>query len=271
MTLARKPPPEAIILMVCVIAMVVCLCGAAICEGQDIASADAGGNDDGRESNSARTGSGLDRQATKVERAGIRGGDGGRGEGVPGVSGEVGGGVFKGAHGPLDQSESGRVAQLWAARVCRAEATWREVDCIAILDTITNRWRSIAPGSTYRDPVTRVRRPWRWLDMLREYSSVATPRRGLWLTQTQLTIRAYPWGDIAGKPPHINRRWARLRQVVAMWFAGDRVQPWCEAIHWGGLRIERDRLRANRAVLEGRWERIKCGDTVNTFFKRARR
>jgi hypothetical protein len=36
--------------------------------------------------------------------------------------------------------------------------------------------------------------------------------------------------------------------------------------HWGGLSIERDRVRAIRAVSTGRWKRLRCG-TRNTFFE----
>ncbi|GAF81246.1 unnamed protein product [marine sediment metagenome] len=36
--------------------------------------------------------------------------------------------------------------------------------------------------------------------------------------------------------------------------------------HWGGMRIRRDRLRANRAVEDGRWQPLACGGTRNRFY-----
>jgi len=36
--------------------------------------------------------------------------------------------------------------------------------------------------------------------------------------------------------------------------------------HWGGMRIRADRVRATRAVEDGRWEPLSCGGTRNDFY-----
>lgn len=36
--------------------------------------------------------------------------------------------------------------------------------------------------------------------------------------------------------------------------------------HWGGMTIARDRIRALRAVENGRWRALSCGDTRNRFY-----
>jgi hypothetical protein len=36
--------------------------------------------------------------------------------------------------------------------------------------------------------------------------------------------------------------------------------------HWAGMRIRADRLRASRAVQDGRWRALSCGGTRNRFF-----
>lgn len=36
--------------------------------------------------------------------------------------------------------------------------------------------------------------------------------------------------------------------------------------HWGGMRLEVDRQRADRALREGRWRRAECEGTSNGFF-----
>ncbi len=41
--------------------------------------------------------------------------------------------------------------------------------------------------------------------------------------------------------------------------------------HWGGMRIARDRVRADRALERGAWRRLDCGETRNTFFEVLRR
>lgn len=167
---------------------------------------------------------------------------------------------------PLPVDQWGPTEQLWGARMCRAEAAFREADCVAALDTITNRW-GLTGATMYRDPVTKRLRPWRWLDMLREYASVATPHPHAKLTATQAVIRAYPWADIVAAPTWVNDKWRALRGLVLRWGRGE-VGGTCPAIHWGGLRIAADRVRADRAVKTGRWRVVDCGDTANTFYAR---
>ena len=80
-----------------------------------------------------------------------------------------------------------------------------------------------------------------------------------------------------GWPSHA--RWSRNREA---WLATiDRAEAWLAGhvrarcrfrpLHWGGMRIARDRARADRAVLSGRWRNAQCRDetgkpTRNRFF-----
>ena len=79
--------------------------------------------------------------------------------------------------------------------------------------------------------------------------------------------------------PRERARWSRARDA---WLATlDRAEAWLDGnlrarcryrpMHWGGMRIARDRARADRAVLSGRWRNAQCRDetgkpTRNRFF-----
>lgn len=80
-------------------------------------------------------------------------------------------------------------------------------------------------------------------------------------------MAAYPDGNVSGKPESWNRRWADLRAYAGRIADGEIADP-CggRAMHWGGLTIDADAERAERAVREGRWRRLDCGDTRNAFY-----
>lgn len=67
-------------------------------------------------------------------------------------------------------------------------------------------------------------------------------------------------------------RWRAVRETVRRFVRGKLPDP-CErpTHHWGGMRIEADRLRAERAVREGRWRAVDCGTTGNVYFEVVRR
>lgn len=61
--------------------------------------------------------------------------------------------------------------------------------------------------------------------------------------------------------------WWKLHDRLDAWSEGRVHSPCRGADHWGGLRIAIDRRRANKAVSEGRWRKIKCQvETANTFY-----
>jgi hypothetical protein len=125
---------------------------------------------------------------------------------------------------------------IWAARVCYLEAGWRESDCIALLYVAQKR-------------AERVGRP--WLDVLHDYSALSA-KNG-----RAREVRAFPWGDIAGKPTAFNRRWQRLRALVVEVASGQHKDPCPRAEHWGGTM---DRPRGNMI-------KARCAaPTANTFY-----
>lgn len=79
-------------------------------------------------------------------------------------------------------------------------------------------------------------------------------------------VRTYGWGNVEGKGKRWNAQWAKLRALVAEFDRGEVDDPCPTARHWGGLAIDADRERAERAVREGRWRRADCGRTSNTFY-----
>jgi hypothetical protein len=73
-------------------------------------------------------------------------------------------------------------------------------------------------------------------------------------------------------PEHYDREvydplWRRVLVFAAVDLVFEPENP-CDGDpeHWGGMRIRRDRLRATRAVEEGRWEPLVCGGTRNRFY-----
>jgi hypothetical protein len=140
-----------------------------------------------------------------------------------------------------DASETTAEAQLWAARACYVESSWRAADCIAIL------WVA-------RKRATRAQRP--WLDMLQDYSAVKanTPRAR--------EARTFPWGDVPHMSRSFNRQWLKLRKLVVEFAEGRHVDPCPRAQHWGGT----------MDLAQGRMVPARCAvATANTFYALQRR
>jgi hypothetical protein len=127
---------------------------------------------------------------------------------------------------------------LDAARSCYVEASFHARDCIEQLWVIRRR---------------AERRGVAFADSLWSYSAIKRP------TARALEVRMYPWGDVRGKPPRWNHKWARLRAEVAAWFRGERPSRYPRALHWGG---RGDIVRA--------WEVIE-GVEANRFSRRRTR
>ena len=173
-----------------------------------------------------------------------------------------------GAVNSIDSQQWDANAQLWGARTCYAEAAWSEADCTPILWVISKRFRRVE-GRRYRDRGRHnALRPWRWLDMLREYAAVGNPHPRARLSPRQREIRAFPWGDLSEIPPHVtrfspnakverfNENWAILRSHVEAWGRGEFPDPCPRADQWGG------RMDAPGQT----WKVIDCGETHNTFY-----
>ena len=125
---------------------------------------------------------------------------------------------------------------IWAARACYLEATWREPDCIALLYVVRKR-----ADRHDRD----------WLDVLRDYSALSANNA------RAKEVRAFPWGDVPGKPEGFNRRWQRLRELVVEVASGQHEDPCPRAEHWGG---KMDKPR-------GKMVKARCAATMaNTFY-----
>lgn len=81
--------------------------------------------------------------------------------------------------------------------------------------------------------------------------------------------RELPNGDLEEWGRAENRRWAAVRRVAALALAGRVRNPAPGATHWGARNLRPDVERGNRAVQEGRWERVQS-ETKNAFFRLAR-
>jgi hypothetical protein len=81
------------------------------------------------------------------------------------------------------------------------------------------------------------------------------------------TTVPWSWKDRPERPSPA-RRWTEIYALVGRALA-DEERHRCDRApdHWGSPRITADRLRSQRAILEGRWREVNCGDTRNTFFR----
>jgi hypothetical protein len=144
-------------------------------------------------------------------------------------SAHLSGALEDGEHAPANHL-------IWAARACYIEATFRESDCVALL------WVA-------RKRAERSQRE--WLAMLSDYSAVHAdnPRAK--------EVRAFPWGDVAGKTTRFNRNWKRLRELVIEVASGQHADPCPRAQHWGGSMDDP----------HGRMVPARCSIvTANTFY-----
>ena len=135
------------------------------------------------------------------------------------------------------------------ARVCWLEGGWSANDCAAIYGVLARR------GA--RAGVT-------WHVMAVRYTAIGDRSVRARLAR-QLTTGNEPTWNTAD-----NARWHVLLGVAASALRGETADPCRGATQWGGLRIEGDRIRAERAVAAGRWVRVEC-DTRNAFFREVRR
>lgn len=137
-------------------------------------------------------------------------------------------------------------APLTLARACYLEASFSFADCRAIVGVLRTRAR--------RAHVDVATMAWRYsaLDADNDRARFA---------------RELPAGDLEDWNAGTNRLWAQLRQLAARALAGRAPTPCAGATHWGGPALERDAIRAARAVRAGRWRRVTCSEPVaNAFY-----
>jgi hypothetical protein len=85
-------------------------------------------------------------------------------------------------------------------------------------------------------------------------------------------IEPLGWNPQDGAWSRYRGAWLEALDSSEAWLDG-RIRAHCRyrPMHWGGMRIRRDRQRANRAVAAGRWRHADCRDetgkpTRNGFF-----
>lgn len=113
---------------------------------------------------------------------------------------------------------------------------------------------------------------------IQEYVSAQKPThaptpRTRWVLELDATGARPPsfparllWDECNGARCVSRRELWRRTLVLAEDVIMERVPDPCGADDWGGMRLEADRERAERAVTEGRWERVHCG-TLNAMFR----
>lgn len=124
---------------------------------------------------------------------------------------------------------------LSAARVCYAEAEFRQADCIAILHVA--RKRAERTGRSWQAEL------WRYSSLRRSHGP-----RARW-------VRHLPDGDVRGKGAAWNTRWRDLRGLIARFDAGLLEDPCPNAFGWGGPMDSRrpGQVRVRCAVKMANW------------------
>lgn len=90
------------------------------------------------------------------------------------------------------------------------------------------------------------------------------PSRRPWIAQLDRTLRRPPsWPSSASWSRH-RPEWERILGLAARAHAGE-LEHGCdgEPMHWGGPRVDLDRIE--RGIARGYWRRIDCGATRNVF------
>ncbi len=144
------------------------------------------------------------------------------------------------------------------ARVCVSEAGWTyDGDCAAIHAVLSFH---------------AIRRDMTFLEFARRYSERVFNRRRsdsrrwiAWLSPTFERPRGWP-GRVLTWERGAELWRARLEHAEEI--VRGEVSPSCDRTphHWGA-RYGVDRSRAQRAIDEGRWQVVNCGDTRNAFYR----
>lgn len=135
---------------------------------------------------------------------------------------------------------------LALAQMCWLEASYNKADCTAI-------------GYVLKRKAARQGRS--FFELTRSYGAI---RSG---SERAVLALHLPDGNEPSWNAAFNRRWAELR-VHARAVVEGRVRRPCIADHWGSpSTLLPDPDRITKAVSEGRWRVVRCGDTANIFVR----
>lgn len=145
------------------------------------------------------------------------------------------------------------------ARAYVAEGGWNAADHAGIYWSIRNR--SAERGVTFLVQLSAYAR-----------GLYSRTRRGEWIRGLDEDLHEPPGWPEAYRWDRFRRAWAETLTRSRTDLVIPPPNP-CDGRpeHWGGMTISRDRDRAERAVREGRWRRLRCGDARNAFFEVRRR
>lgn len=149
---------------------------------------------------------------------------------------------------------------LTLAHATIAEATFNAVDRAAILHALARR---AARRGVAIDVMARM--------YVSAFRVTPTPRLRWVLAVDESCEQPAHWPSRLSWPAH-RPRCRRAFEDVRRFLRGVLPDP-CpgRADHWAGMAIERDRIRADRAVQAGRWIPAHCAGARNAFFRQVRR
>lgn len=161
------------------------------------------------------------------------------------------------AGGTFIETQWTSAAHLLLAQCVVGEAGWTNTgEHLAIAGALRTQFeqrRRALPALTFRAQV-------------KAYCKGASPKRLKRQWIRQLPHGVGPWPAGAGR--RNRKHWARVLQRLQSWAEGRLKSPCPGAMHWGGMAIESDSVRARRAIDDGRWARVGCSvETKNDFFR----
>jgi hypothetical protein len=133
--------------------------------------------------------------------------------------------------------EAGEI-RLWAARACFGEASFAIQDCLPVLHVVKKLTEMENKTNKKQGARSKTQKHTTYVEKLRAVSFAVRPGRETSLTGKQLerwqTVKILPWGAAPFWPAKWNARWAKIRELVMLFFEGRTRDPCKTALYWGG-------------------------------------